>query len=47
MGLAKEEGVPIGIQVVAAAYNDRLCLAAAEELDAAFHGWVPPFIVEK
>ena len=46
MGLAKEEGVPVGIQVVSAPYNDRVCLAVAEELDATFHGWVPPFVVK-
>lgn len=36
-------GHPIGIQVVAAPYQDRLCLCIAAELEAAFGGWVPPF----
>ncbi|XP_046990282.1 fatty-acid amide hydrolase 2 isoform X1 [Schistocerca americana] len=42
VGLGRD-GLPIGIQVVAAPYNDHLCLAVAEELEKAFHGWVPPF----
>lgn len=42
MGLGRD-GLPVGIQVVAAPYNDHLCLAVAEELEKAFHGWVPPF----
>ncbi|BFF90172.1 fatty-acid amide hydrolase 2 [Drosophila madeirensis] len=42
MGL-DANGMPLGIQVVANANNDRLCLAVAEELERAFGGWVPPF----
>lgn len=42
MGLSKE-GVPVGLQVVAAHGNDRLCLAVAQELEKAFGGWTPPF----
>ncbi|XP_063695622.1 fatty-acid amide hydrolase 2-B-like [Culicoides brevitarsis] len=41
MGL-NSEGLPIGFQVVAAPYQDRLCLAMAVELEHAFGGWVPP-----
>ncbi|KYQ50275.1 Fatty-acid amide hydrolase 2 [Trachymyrmex zeteki] len=41
MGL-NHEGMPIGVQVIAAPYQDRLCLAVAKELDIAFGGWVPP-----
>lgn len=41
MGL-NSEGLPIGVQVIAAPDNDRLCLAVAEELEKAFGGWVPP-----
>lgn len=37
------DGHPIGIQVVAAPYQDRLCLCIAGELEAAFGGWTPPF----
>ncbi|EZA54716.1 hypothetical protein DMN91_006814 [Ooceraea biroi] len=37
-----EQGVPVGIQVIAAPYNDHLCFAVAKELEAAFGGWVPP-----
>lgn len=47
MGLAKEEGVPIGLQVVGSRYQDRLCIAVARELETAFGGWVPPFEVVK
>jgi len=36
-------GHPIGFQVVAAPFQDRLCLCIAAELEAAFGGWVPPF----
>ncbi|XP_011875142.1 PREDICTED: fatty-acid amide hydrolase 2 [Vollenhovia emeryi] len=37
-----EQGLPVGIQVVAAPYNDHLCFAVAKELETAFGGWVPP-----
>ncbi|CAG9828033.1 unnamed protein product [Diabrotica balteata] len=43
MGLDKQ-GLPIGVQVVAADGNDRLCLAVAREIEKAFGGWVPPAI---
>ncbi|PSN54905.1 hypothetical protein C0J52_01680 [Blattella germanica] len=33
------------IVVVAAPYNDHLCIAVAKELQKAFGGWVPPFPV--
>ncbi|XP_053680462.1 fatty-acid amide hydrolase 2-B-like [Anopheles nili] len=35
-------GLPIGIQVVAAPYQDRLGLCIARELEAAFGGWQAP-----
>ncbi|CAK1555766.1 unnamed protein product [Leptosia nina] len=41
LGLNRQ-GVPIGVQVVANHYNDRLCLAVAEELEKAFGGWSEP-----
>ncbi|XP_067010947.2 fatty-acid amide hydrolase 2 isoform X2 [Anabrus simplex] len=44
MGLNKD-GLPVGIQVVAAPYKDHLCFAVAKELQKAFGGWVPPFKV--
>lgn len=44
LGLNKQ-GLPIGIQVVAGLYQDRLTLAVAEELERGFGGWVPPAIV--
>ncbi|KAH8358878.1 hypothetical protein KR093_002946 [Drosophila rubida] len=34
--------MPIGIQVVAAPYQDKLCLQVAAALEAAFRGWAPP-----
>ncbi|XP_026321849.1 fatty-acid amide hydrolase 2-A-like isoform X2 [Hyposmocoma kahamanoa] len=40
MGLYK--GLPVGIQVVAAPNQDRLCLAVAKELEKGFGGWRPP-----
>lgn len=41
MGLTLE-GMPIGFQVIAAPYQDKLCLQIAAAMEAAFHGWVPP-----
>lgn len=35
-------GVPIGIQVVSSTFQDHLTLAAAEELDKVFRGWISP-----
>lgn len=37
------EGLPIGVQVVAAPYQDHLCIAVARELESTFGGFVPPF----
>ncbi|KAK9295004.1 hypothetical protein QLX08_010540 [Tetragonisca angustula] len=37
-----KNGLPIGIQVVAAPYNDHLCVAVARELEKIFGGWIPP-----
>lgn len=37
-----EQGLPVGIQVVATPYNDHLCFAVAKELETAFGGWVSP-----
>lgn len=42
MGLNKD-GLPIGFQVIAAPYQDRLCLAVAKELEKTFGGWIPPY----
>ncbi|KFV71594.1 Fatty-acid amide hydrolase 2, partial [Struthio camelus australis] len=41
LGLSSE-GLPLGIQLVAAAYNDHLTLAVARYLEKAFGGWVFP-----
>ncbi|XP_060612302.2 fatty-acid amide hydrolase 2 [Anolis sagrei] len=41
LGLSKE-GLPLGIQVVAAPNNDHLTLAVARYLEKAFGGWVCP-----
>ncbi|KAF7263835.1 hypothetical protein GWI33_001056, partial [Rhynchophorus ferrugineus] len=37
-----KNGMPIGIQVIAAPFQDRLCFAVAEELERRFGGWIPP-----
>lgn len=39
-------GVPIGIQVVSSTFQDHLTLAAAEELDKVFGGWISPCSIE-
>ncbi|KNC31564.1 hypothetical protein FF38_12791 [Lucilia cuprina] len=41
MGLDRR-GMPIGFQVVAAPYMDKLCLQIAAELEGAFGGWKEP-----
>ncbi|XP_078037813.1 fatty-acid amide hydrolase 2 [Augochlora pura] len=41
LGLSKD-GLPVGVQVVAAPYKDHLCLAVAQELEKSFGGWVQP-----
>lgn len=37
-----KNGLPIGFQVIAAPYQDRLCMCIAAEIEAAFGGWKPP-----
>jgi fatty acid amide hydrolase 2 len=37
------EGLPLGIQVVAAKNQDRLCFAVAEEIERQVAGWTEPF----
>ncbi|XP_076239341.1 fatty-acid amide hydrolase 2-B-like [Calliopsis andreniformis] len=41
MGL-NDNGLPIGFQVMAASYQDHICLTVAKELEKAYGGWVPP-----
>jgi fatty acid amide hydrolase 2 len=41
MGL-NAKGLPLGVQVVAAADNDHVTIAVAQELERTFGGWVPP-----
>jgi len=41
LGMSRE-GLPIGVQLIATQYNDRLTLALAQELEKAFGGWQPP-----
>ena len=45
LGLNRE-GLPIGIQVVAAPFCDHLTLGAAIQLEKKFGGWVPPCKVD-
>jgi len=46
MGLSPDEGLPVGIQIVASRYHDALTLAVSVELERVFGGWVPPFEVQ-
>jgi fatty acid amide hydrolase 2 len=41
LGLGRE-GLPLGLQVAAVPGNDHLTIAAAQALERAFGGWVPP-----
>lgn len=41
VGLSRD-GMPLGVQVVAAKGNDGLCLRVAQELEREFGGWVEP-----
>ena len=41
MGL-NANGIPTGFQIIAAPYQDRLCLSLAQQIENAFGGWVPP-----
>lgn len=41
VGLNKQ-GLPIGIQVIAGPFQDRLCFTVAQFLERQFGGWVPP-----
>ncbi len=41
LGLGRD-GVPLGVQVVAAPGNDHVTIAVALELERAFGGWVRP-----
>lgn len=36
------DGLPIGMQVIAAPNNDRLTLAVAQKIEQSFGGWIPP-----
>lgn len=38
-------GLPIGIQIAATKNRDRHTIAVAEELERAFDGWTPPFLI--
>lgn len=42
VGLGEKSGLPVGVQIVAARNNDRLCLAMAAEIERAFGGWRDP-----
>lgn len=46
LGLNKD-GLPLGVQVVAAHGNDHLCVAVALELERRFGGWQPPALFAK
>lgn len=40
--LGEKSGLPVGVQIVAARNNDRLCLELAAEIERAFGGWRDP-----
>lgn len=42
VGLSKETGMPIGIQVIAGKNQDYLSLSVAGQIDKKFGGWIPP-----
>ncbi|KAM7282303.1 fatty-acid amide hydrolase 2-B [Ixodes scapularis] len=42
VGPTRAGGRPVGVQVVAGPYRDRLCLAVASEIERAFGGWQRP-----
>ncbi|CAB0016501.1 unnamed protein product [Nesidiocoris tenuis] len=37
-----DAGLPVGVQVVAAPHQDRLCFAIAQALETSCGGWIPP-----
>ncbi|XP_054747658.1 fatty-acid amide hydrolase 2-B [Anastrepha obliqua] len=37
-----DNGLPVGFQVIAAPYKDKLCIQIAGELETAFGGWIIP-----
>jgi len=41
LGLGRD-GVPLGVQVIAAPARDHLTIAVAHQLEREFGGWVPP-----
>lgn len=45
LGLNRQ-GLPNGVQIISAPFQDRLSLAAAAELERKFGGWVPPCLVD-
>jgi len=47
LGLGKDSGMPVGVQVASNPRNDRLTIAVANALEKKFGGWVPPFTVFK
>ena len=42
IGLDKENGTPLGIQVATSAFNDHVSIETAVHLERLFGGWVPP-----
>jgi fatty acid amide hydrolase 2 len=37
-----DDGLPLGVQVVAGHGRDHVAIAVAQELERVFGGWVPP-----
>ncbi len=44
-GRTREEGLPIGIQIIGPPFQERLVLAAARVVEDALGGWQPPAII--
>ncbi|KAI1728973.1 amidase domain-containing protein [Ditylenchus destructor] len=42
LGLSARDNLPVGVQIVAAPDQERLLIAAAQDLEEGFGGWVPP-----
>lgn len=43
VGMTPRGKLPVGLQIIAAPYNDHLSIAVAKELETLFGGWKPPF----
>lgn len=42
LGLHKNSGLPIGIQIIAGPRQDHICFEVAQQMELKFGGWKPP-----